>query len=90
MHSRILQAPGPHEQLTLPRMELLGREQLGGGKQRLQLQMHLPGPGYFGCLNITGPVLEWSLPQPTLLEPREVRRDCLSLSPANVPALWVQ
>ena len=90
--SRILQAPGPHEQLTLPSMELLRREQLEGGKQRLHLQMHLPGPGYFGCLNISGPILEWSLPQPTTLwEPREVQRSCLhSQPPKNVPASWAQ
>jgi len=61
--STLMTAPGPPAHSRLPCVELLSREALGDGKERLTLQPHLPGPGYFGSMNVTGRVLEWSFPR---------------------------
>ena len=60
--STLIAAPEPPFVGPYPSVELLSRDSLEGGRQRLILQLHLPGPGYFGSMNVTGRVLEWSYP----------------------------
>ena len=63
MSSTLIAAPGPPAVGRLPSVELQSRDSLEGVRQRLTLQPHLPGPGYFGSINVTGRMLEWSYPR---------------------------
>ena len=61
--SMVLEAPGLGTAAKLPRLEV-SREILPAGTQLIKIQPKLPGPGYFGSINVTGPILNWSLPKP--------------------------
>lgn len=64
INSLVLQAPLPSKGAATPRLDLVDRStsKHSTDSQRLSLQLQLPGHGLFGCMNISGPILDWSLP----------------------------
>lgn len=58
----VFKAPATRVPKQLPRIELVGRTDVTQGVQQLTLQPSLPGRGYFGSINITASIIEWSLP----------------------------
>lgn len=60
--SAVLQAPEAAADTQLPSVQLVSRAAAGEGNDRLELQLRLPGPGFFGCVLLEGEMLGWSLP----------------------------
>lgn len=60
----MLQAPGPLPDAELPSIELVDRKaSKSGSSERIRLRLHMPKPGFVGCLKFSGHMLDWSLPQ---------------------------
>ena len=60
---KVVKAPSLGSGGQLPSIQLVTRQQRAAEVEEVVLQPKLPGPGYIGSINITGPILDWSLPK---------------------------
>ena len=88
---RVVEAPSLSSGGQLPTIELVERKQVSSKVQELVLQPKLPGPGYIGSINVTGVIVDWSLPKTETPAQNEVHISsfCMLLSVWQVVQLAV-